>query len=269
MPYADFNRGETYTREQIADAIDFPISKRNGGDFSTGYFEWGGSFFVFANVGAPGRTGHDYPNRWDGKTLVWYSKGNTRLGAPQIEKMISGNATIHIFWRAKDREPFSYAGQARAVEVVDQQPVKVIWSFDPVLVVDTKGQQSEPVFRRGPPPLAGERTYTVGDGQTFLYLMRLVGPQEALFPEWPEGRMVVKIGISQSPMRRLREMNAGFPPGASLQWILEGTRSFCSGDDAFLAEGRLLERMRLNRSWIGGEFVAIDREERESILNSV
>jgi hypothetical protein len=269
MQEGDFCVGDTYTRQQVADAISYPASNRDGGDYATGYFEWNGSFFVFANVGVAGRTGHDYPNRWEGKSLVWFAKGNTRLGAPQIERMISGEVTVCIFWRAKNKAPFTYAGKARAQEAVDQQPVKVIWSFDDVSGVDTSQKISVPVFRRGPPPVVGERTHIVGEGETFLYLMRLAGRTAGLFPDLPDGRLVIKIGISQSPTRRATELNVGFPPGASVKWVLDGTRSFHSGEEAFLAEGRLLERMRLNKNWIGGEFVVIDYEERSTILDSV
>jgi len=63
-------------------------------------------------------------------------------------------------------------------------------------------------------------------------------------------------------------MNAGFPPGSAVRWILDATRSFDSGEAAFLAEGRLFEQMLLDRKWIGGEFVVIDEDERLTVLRS-
>lgn len=37
---------------------------------------------------------------------------------------------VHVFWRADERDPFTYAGLAKAVEVSDDIPVKVRWRFD-------------------------------------------------------------------------------------------------------------------------------------------
>jgi len=36
---------------------------------------------------------------------------------------------VHIFWRADDRDPFTYAGLGKAVEVIDETPVRVRWRF--------------------------------------------------------------------------------------------------------------------------------------------
>ncbi len=90
-----------------------------------------------------------------------------------------------------------------------------------------------------------------------------------LFPDLPSGKVVMKIGISKSPIRRVREMNVGFPPGSSVRWLLDATRPFSSGDEAFLAEGRLLEQMRFGKKWIGGEFVVSDEDECSPILSVV
>jgi len=122
--------GQGYTREQVAEIINLPSDKRKGGAWATGYSQCEESFYIFTNVGAPGRTGHDYPNSWNGKRLNWYGKTNARKGQPQIDRMISGNRTVHLFWRAEDRNPFTYAGRAVAVEVSDDTPVRITWEFD-------------------------------------------------------------------------------------------------------------------------------------------
>ncbi|MGO4816334.1 hypothetical protein AB4156_43270, partial [Cupriavidus sp. 2MCAB6] len=145
-------------------------------NWATGYDKWGGEFFVFCNIGIAGRSGHDYANRWDGKTLHWFAKNGSRLGQPVIDEMIGGNAPVHIFWRGKDRAAFTYAGKAAAVAVYNQSPVAVLWSFA------ANEQQAEApsetnheaevslAFRRGPPPAPGERTVEIPDGETMLYL---------------------------------------------------------------------------------------------------
>src|SRR5258708_1415436 len=68
-----FEVGAQYTRAQIQQSLDVPEDRR-GGDWATGYTRFADELFVFCNVGSAGRTGHDYPNRWDGEQLVWSAK---------------------------------------------------------------------------------------------------------------------------------------------------------------------------------------------------
>lgn len=39
---------------------------------------------------------------------------------------------MHVFWRAENDEPFSYAGCGRASNVKDTSPVELDWVFDPI-----------------------------------------------------------------------------------------------------------------------------------------
>jgi len=52
-----FNVGATYTKKQIYAILDVPDGKR-GGIWDTGYAQFEGNFYLFANIGIPGRTGH-------------------------------------------------------------------------------------------------------------------------------------------------------------------------------------------------------------------
>lgn len=59
------------------------------------------------------------------------------------------------------------------------------------------------------------------DGPTKLYVFRFKGDAAALLglPATKLGkRILVKIGVSNDPSRRLEEMNAGFPPAAVGRW---------------------------------------------------
>jgi hypothetical protein len=127
---SNFIVGELYSRENVAERISLPIDKRKGGDWATGYSEWNGAAYIFANIGSAGRTGHDYPNQWEGKNLIWSGKTRSSPGQPQIERLITNTQPVHIFWRAADREAFAYAGQAKAIAVHGDQPVRVTWSFE-------------------------------------------------------------------------------------------------------------------------------------------
>ncbi|MCZ8035910.1 MAG: hypothetical protein O9288_14255 [Novosphingobium sp.] len=271
MP-SHFELGKTYTREQVATAIGMPPD-RQGGNWLTGYDKWNSEFFVFCNVGTAGRTGHDYANRWDGKSLIWFGKGGTRLGQATIQEMISGELPVHVFWRGKDRAAFTYAGIAAAADVHDQTPVGVVWDFgsnQPLIeggTPPTDRQRDWSDFRRGPPPSPGKRTVDFRDSETTLYLMRLEGSCESIMPSLPADHVVLKVGITNSPDRRLGEMNQGFPPGAALGWRLIRQRRFQNGMASFGAESDCLEELRQSGHWVGGEFAAMPRAAFNALVD--
>ena len=267
-----FQVGRRYSREELADVIGLPADRRKGGPWATGYSRWGDEVFVFSNVGIAGRTGHDYPNRWDGKLLVWMGKTGSSAHQPLIQDMVTGRMPTHVFWRGRDRAPFTYAGIATAVSVRETVPVEVTWSFDEPVQAPTawaghsKGAEEElgasrPVYRRGPPPSPGERTLLAVNGPASVYLMRLTGPVASFFPNLQPGYAVIKVGMSNDPVRRRAELNNGFPPGSSVEWRLEATREYPSARAAFEAEGLLLEDLRLGDRWIGGEFACVPGTE--------
>lgn len=258
--------GQPYTRAQIAEAIGLPTEKHRGGNWATGYDKWNGEYFVFCNIGIAGRSGHDYANRWDGKTLFWLAKNGTRLGQPVIEEMIAGSAPVHVFWRAQDRAAFTYAGMAAATDVYDQSPVAVVWAFETSVQGAAEASpapaegQADPSFRRGPRPSPGLRTVNIPDGRTSLYLMELTGNSKSILSTLKDGHRVIKVGISNSPARRLAELNQGYPPGSQVGWRIVDQRSYATGLDAFSQEGACLELLRTEGHWIGGEFAVVPPE---------
>lgn len=266
MAVRSFRKGQLYTRAEVAETIELPSELRHGGNWDTGYSRWNGEFFIFCNVGIAGTTGHDYPNRWDGKDLLWTGKTGSRMGTPFVKEMLSGTLPIHLFWRGELRTPFTYAGLATPTEVVDTIPVQVRWAFDLAPSVPLRLPAKKPVWRRGPPPTVGAQTIVKEDGPTDVYIMRLEGPIEAMLPALGVGLVAIKLGMSNDPNRRLAELNFGFPPGSSLEWLLHRTRTYPSRQAAFAAEGEILEALRLARRWIGGEFAVVPREELDALL---
>jgi hypothetical protein len=128
MSRFSFEVGATYTRSRIKQMIGLdPESK--GGPWDTGYAQRDGADFIFCNVGVAGRTGHDYPNRFDGNELIWHGKTNSHQDQPTILRMTAASAEVHVFWRADERTPFTYAGLGTAVGVSDDVPVQVRWRF--------------------------------------------------------------------------------------------------------------------------------------------
>jgi putative restriction endonuclease len=124
----NFEIGEQYTRAQVQDALGVPEDRR-GGDWATGYTTFNDQIYVFCTVGAAGRTGHDYPNRWEGDDLVWSAKSHSKIGQPLMQAITSGSTPVNIFHRSGDRASFTYAGVGTPVEVTPTTPVVVRWSF--------------------------------------------------------------------------------------------------------------------------------------------
>jgi hypothetical protein len=257
--------GGLYTREQIADRIALPPGRR-GGSWSTGYDEWDGAFFVFANIGNPGRTGHDYPNRWNGKELIWYGKSRTRLGQRQIDRLVSNTVPVHFFWRTKDRAPFTYAGIGTALTASEGTPVEVVWTFgDQAAKISSVPEKSAPRWRHGPPPVKGSASVTRVDGPTDVYLLRLEGSVGALI-EMPPDCVCIKVGMTNDVTRRLVELNAGFPPGSSVHWRLEKSSRAEDARSAYQLEGSILEQLRIAKRWIGGEFAIVPEKSLLTII---
>lgn len=120
--------GGRYSRQHVQDLLGVPQGKR-GGDWLTGYTSWAGEFYIFTSVGVPGRTGHDYQNRWDGDVLHWESKTKAKRSHPQIQRLLDPITSVHIFTRAEDRAPFNYEGRGIALKWEGDQPVTVWWKL--------------------------------------------------------------------------------------------------------------------------------------------
>lgn len=265
---AEFIRNGTYSRKSVAQALGLPEDVTDGGPWTTGYVEVGGDFYLFVNIGVPGRTGHDYGNRWDGKDLIWFGKTGSRLGQPQIERLLSGLHQVHVFWRADDRVPFTYAGAAFPLNAVDVIPVEITWGFaDAAKTNAPVSAGARPRTRRGPPPKAGTTTTTKEDGETTFYIMSLEGPVEAVF-DYGAVR-IIKVGVSNDTARRTRELNSGFPFGCKLRWVVHSMKQFPSAKAAYDHESLALERLRVANCWIDGEFGRVSETQLEEIANSL
>ena len=127
---AVFIRGRTYTRANVTSIVVQSRAAR-GGKWDTGILEHEGEFFIFANVNAAGRTGHDYHNRWEESRLRWYHRTHSHLGWASVQRLLQPGRTIHVFWREANRAPFTYAGKATPWTIEDTTPVEILWSFNP------------------------------------------------------------------------------------------------------------------------------------------
>jgi len=127
MSKYDFIVGQKYKREQISERAG------DGGDitgnWATGYPHKDGVTFIFANVGNPGQTGHDYDNYFDGPDLIWRGRTGSTQHQPSIQRMTTAGAENHVFWRTGGRDLFTYAGLGEALDVTNEVPVRVRWKL--------------------------------------------------------------------------------------------------------------------------------------------
>ncbi|WP_339278855.1 DUF3427 domain-containing protein [Paenibacillus sp. FSL W8-1187] len=123
----DFEVGEYYTRKDIYGIMNVPSDKQ-GGNWNTGYTRFNNTIFVFVNIGTAGRTGHDYPNRFDDSGLVWYGKTNSKLSHGLIQSIINSECKVYIFGRSYNKNPqFIFLGIGKVGEFEDSIPVKLTW----------------------------------------------------------------------------------------------------------------------------------------------
>lgn len=126
--YYSFIVGNLYRRRDVYRVIGIPEDTK-GGNWDTGYARHNDDWFIFANIGIPGRTGHDYANEWIGPNLLWYGKTNTNLRQPAIRSMLTGTGEVYIFVRSDQRAPFVFVGCGKAEAVKETSPVTVLWSL--------------------------------------------------------------------------------------------------------------------------------------------
>ncbi len=124
----EFKKGSEYTRDQIHNLyFQKPLPKKGTGNWKTGYVRIKEELIVFMNIDVPGRTGHDFDNRYNPseKTIVWYGKPDSHSQQPMIQKLINGKIKPHFFARWDNRDPkFVYLGIGKIITFEDDHPTK-------------------------------------------------------------------------------------------------------------------------------------------------
>lgn len=122
---------------------------------------------------------------------------------------------------------------------------------------------------RGPKPWFGASETVRTDGETKLYLMKLVGCVDSMFPKLRPNasqKVIIKVGRSNDPRRRVSELNIGFPPSADLKWELAQVQNFKTADEAHVAEQKLLTELDARSLSLGAEFAVIPTREISTLL---
>ena len=120
-------KGEKYTRKDIF--VNLGLNKNmRGGVWFTGYAKDIDDWYIFANIGVPGKTGDDYDNKFENNLFRWYGKNNSHIEQPSIQSLINKNTRVFIFTRTNNKDPkFTFWGEAYAQDVIEEKPVKVFW----------------------------------------------------------------------------------------------------------------------------------------------
>lgn len=121
--------GRKYSRADVRELLGLERDSK-GGILDTGIARIEDQFVIFANVGIPGKTGHDYPNRWEGNRFRWHHKNNSHLGWPSVKRLLEEENVIHVFWRDCDGQDFEYAGTGKPIHVKDVTPVEILFEFE-------------------------------------------------------------------------------------------------------------------------------------------
>lgn len=120
-----FKRGSEYSRNDIHFLyFGKPVPKKGTGNWTTGYVQPKGSndLIIFMNIGVPGKTGHDFDNKFvsETNTIIWYGKPNSHSKQPTFKKIFSKELTTHFFarWDAKNTK-FLYLGTGSVISYED------------------------------------------------------------------------------------------------------------------------------------------------------
>ena len=132
MNYKSFNfkRGSEYSRDDIHFLyFGKPYPKVGSANWTTGYVQPKGSndLIIFMNIGVPGRTGHDFENKYDPETntIVWYGKTKSHSRQPTFQKLFSRELKPHFFARwDSENIKFLYLGTVSIINYQDRVQTK-------------------------------------------------------------------------------------------------------------------------------------------------
>ena len=121
----NFKKGSFYSREDIG-YICYPETGRpKGGEWDTGYTSPKGfkdNLLVFMNIGVPGKTGHNFDNKYFEETnlVQWFGKPRSHSGTPTFKRLLNKELTPHFFarWDTKETK-FLYLGIGSIIKYED------------------------------------------------------------------------------------------------------------------------------------------------------
>ena len=125
-----FEINRVYRKSDIYKIFNVP-KVQQGGKWRNGYCEHNNEFFIFANIGIPGKTDageYDYKNKInDNDEMEWEAQNGSKLSWPTVQKLKKSNP--YIFVRYKDFRSgiYKFIGVGDCMETKDTSPVYFKW----------------------------------------------------------------------------------------------------------------------------------------------
>jgi hypothetical protein len=129
-PFFEINR--VYRKSDIYKIFNVP-KVQQGGKWRNGYCEHNNEFFIFANIGIPGKTDvgdFHYKNEInDNNVMEWEAQNNSKLSWESVQKLKKSNP--YIFVRYKDFRSgiYKFIGVGDCMETKDVSPVYFKWKI--------------------------------------------------------------------------------------------------------------------------------------------
>lgn len=198
---------------------------------------------------------HEFENRWTYGIKVrraWRvnNRVHIRNVAPEAYRQEHRfERTTKAILLTQEERMLALSHTVRQVNVYGEPPVTV-----ESLAAGPMGELLKP--SQGIPPSFGERQSVIEDGETKLYLMLFSEPAVYALGDQNKhaGQMLVKVGRSNDPKRRLGELNGGFPETAIFRWKLVQTLSAPDALTAHKWEDELKYNFAEQFCSQGGEF---------------
>ena len=181
-----FVPGSKYSRQDVQRALG--LEPQRWGDWYIGFHQHDGAWYLFSNVGIPGRTGHEYANRWEGDRFHWYAQERTQPHQETFRSLTAPGARVLLFTRAESRAPFTYEGAVVLDELNETaRPIEVWWRVAepfslPEEVVDplrvNEGAVPRRHWRQRLPINSDRKKFPGPDAKR-----QIIAPQEQLIPK--------------------------------------------------------------------------------------
>tara|TARA_B100001027_G_scaffold97231_1_gene66758 strand:+ start:396 stop:2786 length:2391 start_codon:yes stop_codon:yes gene_type:complete len=124
-----FEINRVYRKTDVYKILNVPKGQR-GGKWRNGYCEHNKDFFIFANIGIPGKTDvgvFDYKNKISGDKMEWEAQNGSKLSWPTVQKLINSNPYIFVRYKDFRSGAYKFIGVGECVETRDTTPVYFKW----------------------------------------------------------------------------------------------------------------------------------------------
>ena len=122
-----FSINHRYSGTEIANIVNpNTINKKKvGGKYATTDYVHESLGYILLNIGTPGRTGHEFDNRYNPKlnTVTWFGKPRSTSLHKNIKKLITKKIKPYIFVRWNNREKYKFVGRGITLGFIDNVPI--------------------------------------------------------------------------------------------------------------------------------------------------